>query len=163
MDIRKITGAGQVVADELARIAKANRGQITPEAVVKNAASERSPIHDCFTWDDTAAARKCRLMEAAQLIRSVKVLVEMHPQDKPRETRAFVNVSLKQDGDDDSGPETCYVPLQVALEVEDYRTQMLENALRDLAAFRRKYAILKELSGVFDEVEKLQGTLKICA
>lgn len=157
MNIRKNTTE---VFAELTRIAKANRGRLTPEIVLKNARAQSSPIHNHFTWDDTIAASKYRLLEAAMLIRSVKVSVEMHDQDKPLITRAFVNVASNAPVNDDNDTEGCapgiYVPLEVALKVDDYRTQMLENAGRELAAFRRKYSVLKELSGVFGEIDKLQ-------
>jgi hypothetical protein len=148
----------QEVAAELHRIAKANKGQITPEAVVRNAESSRSPIHDCFTWDDTEAAKRYRLVEAASLIRSVKVIVETHPQDKPLEVRAFVNVAVCGDEDEGEPKETCYVPLKVALKVDDYRQQMLDNAAKELSSFRRKYSILKELATVLDAADAFVQT-----
>lgn len=155
MNIRKNTTE---TFAELNRIAVANRGRLTPEAVVRNARSERSPIHKYFTWDDTKAAEKCRLFEASMLIRSVKVNVEMHDQDEPIKTRAFVNVqSNEPEEDDELGCKPgVYVPLEIALDVSDYRTQMLENASRELNSFRHKYAVLQELTGVFHEIDKLQ-------
>lgn len=149
------------VAAELHRIAKANKGNLTPEAVVKNAESPRSPIHKFFTWDDSEAAKKCRLLEAQMLIRSVKVVVETHAQDKPLKVRAFV--SVKPTGDDaaEDSEERCYVPIKAVLSSEDYRRQMLEQAASELGAFRRKYSILKELSGVFDAVDAFQQKLNL--
>lgn len=152
MNIRKNTTE---VYAELERIAKANKGHLTPDAVLKNAASKRSPIHKYFTWDDSEAAHHWRLTQAAMLIRSVKVNVEMHDQDKPLVCRAFVNVASTQRDDEDKAAPGVYVPLEVALKVDDYRTQMLENASSELAAFRRKYAVLRELAGVFAEIDKL--------
>ena len=161
MNIRKNTTETYA---ELERIARANRGNLTPEAVLKNAKSASSPIHDYFTWDDTEAAHKMRLLEAATLIRSVKVRVEMHDQDEPIVTRAFVNVrSTEADEATGMAAPGVYVPVSVALKVGDYRQQMLENAARELAAFKNKYAILKELSEVFEAVESFQGRFNLKA
>lgn len=156
MNIRKNTTE---VYAELERIAKANHGVLTPEAVLKNAESERSPIHDYFTWDNDEAAQKLRLIEAATLIRSVKVNVEMRDQDEPIKARAFVNVASTELEDGGKAIAGVYVPLKVALEVDDYRQQMLDNAARELRAFQHKYAILKELGAVFSAAEQFQHRL----
>ena len=103
-------------------------------------------------------------MEAAFLIRRVKVTVETHDQDEPITTRAFINVKSNE-VDETTGVTLpgVYVPLAVALGVDDYRQQMLDNAARDLGAFRNKYSVLKELSGVFSAAESFQNRLKLQA
>jgi hypothetical protein len=143
----------QSVCDELHRIASACSGGITPDDVLRNAKSESSPIHDCFEWDDTVAGEKFRFIQAAMLIRSVKVRVETHPQEEPKIVRAFVSVTTETDKTDESINK--YVPLESALRNEGYRHQMIENALRELKAFQRKYALLSELSSVIQEIERL--------
>jgi hypothetical protein len=160
MNIRKNTSD---VYAELERIANANHGQLTPEAVLRNAQAQTSPIHDYFTWNDTEAGKKLRLLEASMLIRSVKVSVEMHDQDKPLRARAFVNVSSNERDEDDKAGPGVYVPLNVALKVPDYRDQMLENAARELASFRQKYAILSELSEVFEAANHFQQRFNLQA
>ena len=162
----------KVIAEELARIAKANGGQLTPEDVVKNARAKSSPLHSHFTWDDDEAAERYRLVEASYLIRMVRVKVEMNGNEHPYSVRAFVNVGIpaekSDDEEDDADPEEpqpldrCYVPLKVAMKVDDYRQQMLDNAARDLRTFRNKYAILTELSKVFKAAEDFeQGRLAL--
>ena len=147
-------------ADELSRIAKACGGHLKPEDVVRNAKQKSSPLHKYFTWDDTEAAAKYRIIQAAQLIRTIKVTVETHPQDKPITVRAFINVAMESEDDADE-TESVYVPLATALKVDDYRTQMLENAAKELGVFRKKYALLNELSGLFAEIDKLQMKFQI--
>lgn len=49
-----------------------------------------------------------------------------------------------------------YQPLSVVLECPDKSDELLDIALRELRAFRAKYARLRELAGVFvamDEIE----------
>lgn len=153
----------QSVCDELHAIAKACNYHLTPDVVLRNAAKPESPIHDCFEWDDSQAAERFRYIQAAMLIRSVKVSVETHPQDKPKIVRAFVSVAETQESHDDGKEQETdptqktnfYVPLEVALKTDDYRSQMLDNAYRELRSFQRKYSVLKELTSVFDEIEKL--------
>lgn len=64
------------IARTLARLAKAGRGILTPDAVVEAASDPGSPLHDYFEWDDTEAARKYRLDQARTLIRVVRVDVQ---------------------------------------------------------------------------------------
>jgi hypothetical protein len=149
----------KIVAKELNRIAKANEGELTPEAVLESARSEKSPLHSHFTWDDTEAAEKLRLIEAQLLIRMVRVKVEMPGREQPVAVRAFVNVK-PADVNSDSEAYKVYVPLGRALESDNYREQMLANAASDLASFKRKYAVLKELSEVFEAADKFTATVK---
>lgn len=50
-------------------------GRITPELVLSEAVKPTSPLHDHFEWDDTKAAHRWRLVQARELIRSVKVRI----------------------------------------------------------------------------------------
>jgi hypothetical protein len=141
------------VGTELDRIAK--REALTPEAVVNAARKKSSPLHTYITWDDSEAAAQYRLVQAAWLIRTVKVKV-ITPAGET--TRAFVRVVVQDAAEDDEGEPTQsgqYVPIQVALDTPDYREQMLADAKSELAAFRRKYAVLNELAGVLGEISKL--------
>jgi len=52
-----------------------SRGRLTAAKVVDAAAADDSPLHGWFTWDDQAAARKQRLAEAKELIRTVRMRV----------------------------------------------------------------------------------------
>lgn len=64
------------VAERLEVIREKNGGVLTPEAVVADAKSAKSPLNKLFTWDDKEAAHQHRLMVARTIIRSVKVEVK---------------------------------------------------------------------------------------
>ena len=49
------------------------KGQLTPDAVVAEAASPDSPLHDKFEWDDSVAAHNHRLYQARKLIGSIQI------------------------------------------------------------------------------------------
>jgi hypothetical protein len=51
------------------------RGQLTPNVLVDDAASAESPLHAMFEWDDAKAAAKHRLDQARAIIHSVKVKI----------------------------------------------------------------------------------------
>lgn len=62
-----------VIQRELERIYRRD-GHLTASAVVEAAAPADSPMHECFTWDDSEAAREYRLSQARKLIKRVKVI-----------------------------------------------------------------------------------------
>lgn len=64
-----------VIAKRLNKIAGLHGGRLTPEAVIEDARSPKSPLHDQFEWDDSVAAQHWRTEQARQLIRSVTVQI----------------------------------------------------------------------------------------
>lgn len=130
----------EVAASVLNRLNK-KHGAVTPDAVVKEASKKSSPIHDWFEWDDTEAAKKYRLEQARELIRSVHVTIVGN--DEGHTVRAFVHM----------GRDVGYEDIHTVLSVRDKREEMLARALRELEAFRRKYADLEELASVFAAIE----------
>ena len=63
-----------VIGEHIESLAK--NGIITPTDLVKDAKRKSSPLHKCFEWDDTAAAKAYRVSQAAHLLRCIEVLIE---------------------------------------------------------------------------------------
>jgi hypothetical protein len=112
--------------EALIAIAKRD-GVVTPTAVLQDAADETSPLHRLFEWDDTAAAERYRLDQARGLIRRYRVIHETKPEETVR-VRAFSSVG-----------GGAYKPTEDALRVVEDRDFILGQAIRELAALRRKY------------------------
>lgn len=142
----RIKGTNPAIVRELRKLADQNDGLLTPETVVEAARSPKSPLHQQFTWDDNKAAHEYRLWQARTLLR---VTVEYLPTVK-QNVRVFV--SLTPDREETSGG---YRPLVEVLSDADQRKQLLADALAELQYFQKKYAMLKELAGVWREVRKL--------
>lgn len=70
-----MTAKQELIAARLAKIAEECGGNLTPDAVLEDARSKKSPLHDQFEWNDGEAAHKYRLDQARTLIRSVRVEV----------------------------------------------------------------------------------------
>ena len=121
-----------------------SRGNLTPSALVDASRPEDAPLHGAFEWDDVIAAKRYRETQASYIIRSVEVVM----QDGGGPVRAFVSLST-----DSKHRE--YSSIDVVLSNADKRKAMLEQALADLDAFKRKYEQLTELAGVFAELEKI--------
>jgi hypothetical protein len=139
------------VINSLKNVAALNGGILMPEEVVEAARPETSVLHSHFTWDDTEAAKKCRLQEARQLI---NICVEyIGTENRGRETRVFVSLR-------DDRSEGGYRPMVKVLANTTLRESLLVDALEEMNYFREKYQGLKELSIVFSAMKSAEKRLK---
>lgn len=128
-------------------------GVVAPRMVLNFARDEDTELHDHFNWDDGDAAERYRLLQAGQLIRAYVVV---RSEDQPP-IRGLV--SLIQDRDYrakeiGNGPRR---HIDDVMDDEDMRANLLETALMELRAFKRKYASLQELSSVWNALEKVEA------
>lgn len=128
---------------ELLRIAEKHGGLLKPEDVVSAAASPKSPLHSKFTWDDSEAAHAYRLWQARQLIKTSVTVI--------KDIKAPMFMSVTVDRKMDGG----YRSIVSIMSDEDRRAQLLQDALDELKLFKKKYALLVELSDVFDAIRKV--------
>jgi hypothetical protein len=131
---------------ELERIRTANNGELTPLAVLEQARSSNSALHDHFEWDDTRAAEAHRLGQAGEIIRSITVDISRSNVEPPKPVRAFVSVERAGD--------RSYTSTLHAMGDEALRRQVLEGAWRELLAIRRKYEGLEELARIFQAIDE---------
>ena len=134
----------QVAGEECEKLE--SKGMLTPSNLVEVSRPKDAPLHKCFEWDDTVAAEKWRLTQAAYIIRSVEVTVEKSTEP----TRAFV-VTVSDDSRE-------YKSVGYVMRRADGREALLESAKRDLLAFRRKYQTLYELASIFDAIDGVIGS-----
>ena len=139
-----------VAIEELERIRLDNGSVARPQQVVNIARAEDSPLHDQFEWDDSVAGEQFRLEQARSMMRSILVVVEGDGEELLEPYYVHVEVI-----DAESHKLRGYVPLRVAMADPDMRGQVLNNALRELDIFRRKYGHLIELKLVMEAI----GTL----
>lgn len=118
-------------------------GRLTPKNVVDEARPEESPLHPEFEWDDAIAAEKWREKQAQLLIAHTIIVNE--EDEKPEPVRAFfVTVEKSR-----------YEPINAIMKDEAKKNVLLENAKRELIAFKKKYKTLNELAKVFDAIDQL--------
>ena len=120
-----------------------NEGRLTPKNVVEEARPEESPLHPEFEWNDAIAAEKWREKQAQLLIAHTIIIREDNPSATP--VRAF-HVTVEQ---------SHYEPIDVILKDETKREVLLENAKRELIAFKKTYSPLNELSNVFNAIDQI--------
>lgn len=131
----------------LERLRSVNNGRLTQEMVVAEALPKTSPLHDAFEWNDTKAARKYRLDQAGHMIRSIEIVQVVRGQEKP--IRAFVSVLRDED--------RSYTSVDHALADADLRGQVINQAWRELEAWRQRHAELVEFARVFAEIDQARS------
>lgn len=125
---------------ELTRIYEKNN-ELTPDQVVAEATPESHPLHDRFEWNDAVAGHEYRKVQAAELIRSVKIVYRETPAGEPVKVRAFVSTSS------DAGSKSqAYHPTEKVLQDDFARKLLLQNCQREIDALTRKYGHLAEFA-----------------
>ncbi len=145
----KVTGvkcSAQDAGETINEIEKRD-GVVTKESFLEASRPIEAPTHKAFEWDDSVAAEKYRLEQSGRIIRNL--CVKIVKDDKPEKVTAYVNVSKT------TADSAKYMSLQVALEDDENRSVVLENALNELRLFKRKYETLSELAEVFMAIDKV--------
>lgn len=140
-------GDPKIVGEHLELLRVQCNGELTPEDVVKDAENPNSPLHSFFEWKNSKAAHQYRLQQARGLIRTV---VAVYVQDdKPAvRTRAYVHIP--------EGSTPHYRSADHAMSQKKTRDLVLDRALGELLAWKRRYRELKEFSNLFDEIDQLE-------
>lgn len=129
----------------------AGGGKLTPAAVVAEAKKKSSPIHSLFEWDDSVAAKRFRVKQAGELISGLRVVYEESPEI---ETRAYEIETRAPVGKPDlQGRETFYSTMDEILRDPEKRDALLIEAIRQLTAWRRKFAGITELQKVVESID----------
>ena len=121
----------QKVAEEIKMIGE----EITPDQIVEAAKDKSTELHKCFDWDDEVAAAKWRKQQARQIMCYLVIKEEEQTEEPP------VRVFYKNDNGG-------YKQTEMIFRVDDEYQKLLKAACAELAAFKRKYARLQELSEI---------------
>jgi hypothetical protein len=122
------------------------KGELTPPDVVTDARNPNSPLHPFFEWDDTAAAEAHRLSQARGLIRAVVAVYVS--EDKPAtRMKAFVHIP-------EPGAEH-YRDAVHALSQDRTRAMVLERALAELVAWKKRYRELTEFAELVEVIDRI--------
>lgn len=117
-------------------------GFITAQTVLDEARAESSPLHEHFEWDDSEAAEQYRLVQARGLIRRYKITIETAP-EKVVQVRMLSNVPTSEG--------MGYALTSEAMKDDVQRDFIFQQAIREAAAFRRKYENLVDVEAVWRE------------
>lgn len=134
--------SAQTAAEVCIQLAETN--SLTAENLVDISRPEDAPLHKYFQWDDRIAAEEYRKDQARHLMAAIITYVD--PEKPP--VRMLYNIEVKS-------PE--YKPIQTILSNPDDTEKLFRTALRELQAFRKKYAHLSRLTPVFEAIDQLKG------
>lgn len=128
--------------DQLTDIYAAH-GRLTADLVVAAARPTGSALHHRFEWDDAAAGEAYRKQQAADLIRSVKVVYKIDPTGSEKSVRAFPSSRSAEAPD-----ESTYRPIEEVV-ADPFAYQMLLNECRrEWKSFEAKYGHLEEFAQI---------------
>lgn len=125
-----------------------NGAELTTEAILAEARKKDSPLHDEFEWDAKKAHQIYLMDKARALIR--EYWIEINNGNELVKIRGAVSLPTPEDYD---GPRRAYYSTRKALSDTEMRQKVLDQALRELSAFRRKYSTLNELASVFAAID----------
>ena len=139
-----------VYGKELVRLERGKKRALKTSEVVEAARRPKSPLHDAIFGDSNAeAADKWRLNCARNVINAIRVEWQMSKSEtiKTHLWWHFDNEpsSARAEGE--------YRNMEYVLQDPDSRATMLENAMEEMLAFRKRWEVLTELSGVFREID----------
>lgn len=129
---------------ELNLLLKKNQGVLTAEDVLTQAEDPTSALHDYFTWNEADAAHKWRLIEARQLITSIRIIQE----GAEGKTRSLVSLNVDRYNHQGGG----YRSLNDVMADPNLRQHLLETALAELNSIERKYRQIQELDSVWSGI-----------
>ena len=121
-------------------------GVLTCEAVLEAARPKNSPLHNYFTWEDSRAAERYRLIEAGRLIATVKI--EYTPKKATQEvyTPAFIPTGTSSEG------KKQYYPVEEVTKNDFLREKALSDARSEMENTRARYSHLVDLLELSSEV-----------
>lgn len=134
------------VAGEVCAELERSDGGLCAKTLVDASRAENAPLHGEFEWDDAVAGELYREKQAQTLIRNIVVVSQTQKTVEP--VRAFVRVSTARSRSE-------YLSVDVVVNDDALRQQLLLAARRDMEAFCRKYKTLNELAAVIREMEKV--------
>lgn len=134
----------EAIAKRLEKLASLNGGRLTPDAVLQDARSKSSPLHDQFEWNDSEAAKQWRLSQARELIRSVRIEIQT-------ETRIVSTVCYVRDPS--AGEEQGYVEVAKLRDNKSMARDALMSEMRSASALFERAKSLAEALGLQRELK----------
>ena len=120
------------VMDSLGQIRDKRGGTYTPDDVVAELANKKHLLHDELTWEDSQAAHKHRLAEAARLMRAVYVIEIDNKPVAPR------RIDLRVKESDNAGKHV-HTDERTVLKSPDFSAQVAARAYDELVRWTERH------------------------
>jgi hypothetical protein len=135
-----------VAGAALDEIRRAAGGRLLPADVVEAARHPDHPLHRCFNWDDTEAARRWREQQAGRLICRLRIRVIPRKEGVPVVRLAYLSPQER--------PAQGYLPAAQAMDDQEIRKGIIATALAQLRGWERRCRDIEELAEVANDVRK---------
>lgn len=119
----------------------ASQNNLTAKSLLDASRPANAPLHDVFEWDDSTAAEKYREDQARTIIRSLVII----PDKTTGPVRSYFMVKKA---------DPTYQHIHVILQKQDTTDLLLQQAMDELIAIRKKYANLAQLASVFQAIDQ---------
>jgi hypothetical protein len=137
----------ELVAEEVDRLIK-KHGFVSTDLLVSEARKKSNPLHGLFVWDDSIAAEKYRLSQAAEMIRAVEMIRIVNKRREPTTIRAFLPMI---------GGESIYKTREVVLAHVESREMFINRQIGVLRAWCRETADVDELAELRSVISRTLG------
>lgn len=127
----------------LALAARKKGGKLQPSEIVEYARDEETALHECFEWNDSAAAVKHRIWQARMLIRAVVVI---EPQTE-RHIKPLWSLASDRKGGG-------YRTIEAIVKSPTHRESMVNMALTELRRWCTRFETIGDLSLLVTSVER---------
>jgi hypothetical protein len=140
------SGVPREVHEKLVDLAD-DGGELHAATIVEEARNPRSVLHPLFEWDNDAAAESYRMVQAARIIRRVRVTVIPADDSPPVTVRAYV--ARAEIGEGSGG---AYVPVESIAGHTAREAAFAETMRGDLLRLRAKYRSVSSFMSTAREV-----------
>ena len=124
-------------------------GNLSAKSLLDVSRPEDAPLHSEFEWNDSIAAEKFREEQARCIIRHLVVRLDEKPNEQ---VRGFFRI--------EQTVQQSYTNVTTILTQRDLRSQLIQQALEEMAAFQRKYSTLTELAIIFEAAAKVRNAIQ---
>lgn len=140
----------EIAGEHLEKIRAKNGGYLRPINVLSDARSEKSPLHNVFEWDDSAAGEKYRLQQASEILRSIeKIEVRViNGKDRDFRERAYLSVPVEN-----ADSKRVYMEAIEVMQSPRRREDFLREALNLAEQWRRNYERYVEFAKICEAIE----------
>lgn len=132
----------QRVGERLNSLKQRLGGKLPVRAILAEAKQLSSPLHPLFTWSDSKAATLYRLEEARSICQQIIVVKVRNGVDQT--SRFLTHISIQGNA---------YVTTEDTRINPEYRAEIVDRAIHELAHWRDKYGDLSELSPLLEAIE----------
>lgn len=139
----------QSVMDAVLKAISDLGGNAGPADVLAAARDPMSPLHPYFTWDDSDAAERFRLMQAGVLLRRVKYHIVRMDHETKQVRINVVRATTSVPADRSKTASRSYGETTSVMSNEAKRASVLAGIVRELVALRNKYRTYSELNDVW--------------